>query len=96
MKLDKITEADFLKLYADVVERAKQALGICNAEREEPGDWPAGQEWDDLSSTSKSTFMRIARAAMGINHDEFLGIVRNWPHDWSPEGQDKLEDLFGT
>jgi hypothetical protein len=80
-------ERNFRWAYALLVELAKVCLDKANSEAE-PGAWPAQQEWDDLGSTSKSTFLREAREMAGIAHDEFLAGIRS--------GAYEVDDLFDS
>ncbi len=74
--LAEATAAAYRRVYAAVVSEAVRCLAEANAEAEE-GEWPAGQSWSDLGSTSRSTFMRQARQRLGIvDHDAFLVPVR--------------------
>lgn len=78
-------ERNFRWAYALLVELAKVCLDKANTEAE-PGAWPAGQEWDDLSGTSKSVFLHQARDMAGIPHEEFLAGIR--------AGEYEVDDLF--
>lgn len=44
-----------------LVERNKE-----NADRGDPNEWPAQQEWDDLVGSSHAIFWQAARAEAGI------------------------------
>lgn len=88
-----VTEEEFLKLYAEVVAKAKEILAIWNAERESVHEWPAGQDWDHLAGSSKSSLMMKAREELGVDSHAFLHIVRNWP--FSSAGLAELDNLFG-
>lgn len=72
-----------------MVDVAKGCLAKANAEREDPALWPAGQEWDGLSGSSKSIFMHQARLKLDIPDEPFLAIVRSC----EVEG---LDEIFGT
>ena len=74
--------------YALNVALAKRELEILNMTRDNPNDWPAGQEWDDLAGSSKSIFLKKARNRAGIDHDEFLTPVRSEPFF-------DVEDMYG-
>lgn len=80
-------ERNFRWAYALLVELAKVCLDKANAEAE-PGAWPAGQEWDGLGGSSKSTFLREAREMAGIPHEEFLEGIR--------KGFYEVDDLFDS
>jgi len=86
-------ERYFLWIYRCLIRRAKEILAEDNAKLEDPGDWPCGQAWEQLVSTSKSIFMHRARDEAGIPHDEFLAIVRNWPY--SDKGMAEMNTLWG-
>ena len=92
MTISIMPEADFLKLYAKVVDKARALL----AERNKTcGDnWPAGQDWDGLGGSSKSIFMISARKALLVDDDEFLTIIRGWPY--SGAGKRAMETLYGN
>ena len=86
------TESEFLEHYANIVAKAKECLAKANLERD-PGCWPAGQTWEQLSGSSKSVFMRRACKALGVSRDEYLSVVRNWPY--SEEAWGSLDGIFG-
>lgn len=50
---------------------AKRCLKDANDSREDENEWPAGQEWRELSHTSQHSFMRRAREECGIPHKEW-------------------------
>lgn len=65
--------------YALNVAAAKLALRARRAEQRLAGEthlWPGEQDWNNLVSTSHAVFLREARELAGINHDEFLAVVR--------------------
>ena len=78
-------ERNFRWAYMLLLELAKIELDVVNSEAE-PGEWPCGQEWDDLAGTSKSTFLHRARERVGIPHHEFLDGIRS--------GKYEVEDLY--
>lgn len=87
-----LNEAEFIDLYANVVEKAKEILAEDN---KTCGDnWPAGQAWENLAGTSKSIFLGRARAAMEVDSKAFLRTVRNWPY--SDTARSQMEYLFGS
>jgi len=86
-------ERHFLWLYRTLIIRAKRILAEDNAKLENPRDWPCGQAWEQLVSTSKSIFMHKAREEAGIPHDEFLKVVREWPY--SVKGMAEINTLWG-
>jgi hypothetical protein len=80
-------ERNFRWAYALLVELAKVCLDKANAEAK-PGYWPAQQEWHELSSSSKATFLREARELAKIPLDEFLEGIRSGAYD--------VDDLFDS
>jgi hypothetical protein len=87
-------ETEFLAIYAKVVAKAREFLAEAYQAREGSDDWPATLDWNALVGTSKSIFMYKAREALGISHDGFLHIVREWPY--SGEGKEELDRMFGA
>jgi len=79
-------ERNFRWAYQLLLALAKRRLKDANDEREHPNDWPAGQEWDELSGSSQKTFLRGAREEAGIPHEEFLALIRSGEYD--------VEDLY--
>lgn len=63
--------------YQFLLALAKRHLAQMNAEREDPKNWPAGQEWYECNSSSHSIFLRAARAEADVPDDEFLEVVRS-------------------
>jgi len=61
--------------YKAVLALAKRNLEAANEARE-GNEWPAGQTWGELGSSSHGVFLEQARVEAGIPHDEFLAIVR--------------------
>lgn len=64
----------FVACYRAVLALAKSLLADANRENvknKTPRNWPAGQEWGDLVSSSHSIFMRQAREKAGIEHAWF-------------------------
>lgn len=92
--LSELAEEAFLDVYAGVVVKAQELLVKANHARPTPDEWPAGQKWTELAGTSKSMFMHQAREALGIDHDAFLKVVRQWPY--SAEGMEELDWLFSA
>lgn len=88
-----MTESQFIALYGRVVEKAKELLSEANRRREDGNDWPAGQRWESLTSSSRGFFLHRARASMDIDHNQFLETLRNWPY--SDAGWERIEELFG-
>lgn len=70
-----------------LIELAKVELESANSEAE-PGEWPAGQEWDELGGSSKAVFLARARKKTGIPDDKFLEGIRNGSYD--------VDDLFAS
>lgn len=64
-------------LYRSQTALAVMCLNEANRNREEENDWPAGQEWGDLSGSSQAAFARAGREKAGIDHDIYLHILRN-------------------
>lgn len=83
--LKEIAAQNFRWSYQLLLAFAKHLLARANAERE-GFDWPAGQEWNGLVGTSHSIFLRNARDAAGINHDEYLEGIRDGTYD--------IDDLY--
>lgn len=67
--------------YALLLRLAVRQLADANAKRENERDWPAGQYWDELNSTSHSIFLHRARDEAGIPHDAFLDPIRDGTYD---------------
>jgi hypothetical protein len=40
------------------------------------GEWPKGHGWKDIGGSSKAIFARMAREKAGIDHDEYLRLLR--------------------
>jgi hypothetical protein len=74
-------ERNFRWVYQLLLVLAKRCLADANATRENENDWPSGQEWEDLNSSSHAIFLRQAREEAGIPHEEFLPLVRNGTYD---------------
>lgn len=70
-----------------LVELAKVELEIANSEAK-AGEWPAGQEWHELSGSSKACFLGLSRKRVGISDDEFLADIRSGLYD--------VDDLFAS
>ena len=45
------------------------------------GEWPSGQEWHELSNTSRSIFLHRARVEAGVSGDRFLEGIRSGEYD---------------
>ena len=59
-----------------LVTLAKRHLADANATPEvQAGEWPAGQEWNELGNTSQHSFMRRAREEAGIPHEEYRALI---------------------
>jgi len=63
--------------YAALVELARLEIEAANVSRAMPADWPAGQAWEGLGSTSRSTFLELARERVGVSSAAFLRVVRS-------------------
>jgi hypothetical protein len=65
----------------EMLYRSQMALAdMCRDEMNrnaEEGEWPAGQLWTDCNGSSHSIFCRVARIKAGINHEDYLNILRN-------------------
>jgi len=79
---------NFRWAYGLLAALAKEQLRRAN-ETAGPGEWPAGQTWEQLGSSSKAAFLQQARQLAGIPDDEFLDGIRDGTYD--------VEDLhYGT
>jgi len=59
-----------------LVTLAKRHLAEANATPEvQAGNWPAGQEWNELGHTSQHAFMHRAREEAGIPHAEYRELI---------------------
>lgn len=87
-----LSEEAFLKLYEEVIRKAKEILAKRNADCGD--EWPAGQPWNHLVGSSKSIYMMLASKELKIDRESYLAVIRNWPY--SAEGLEKVEALFGT
>jgi hypothetical protein len=63
-------------LYRSQMALAVMCLDESNRTRENKNDWPAGQEWHEMVGSSHAIFCRVARDKAGIDHDEYLKILR--------------------
>lgn len=72
---------NFRWAYAGVVYLAQIFLQEANDQRQQENEWPAGQTWSEINSTSRSIFLKQARKALGIDNDEFLAAVRSGDYD---------------
>lgn len=77
---------NFKWAYQLLLALAQRLLIERNAMLEDPHDWPAGQEWDELAASSKAVFLREARLIAGIDSEEFLSGIRS--------GRYNVEDLY--
>lgn len=71
--------AAFVACYRAVLALAKGLLADANranVANGTPDEWPAGQEWNDLVSTSHSIFLRQAREQAGIDDKWFAKMVQ--------------------
>jgi len=67
----------FEKNYRLTFVLAIQILDEKNRNLEDPGDWPGGQEWDDLAGSSQASFMRLARERLGLDDQLHKYLLRN-------------------
>lgn len=77
----------------EMLYKSQLTLGIKyleekNKNRENENDWPIGQKWSELSGSSKAIFLKIAREKSGINHIDYLNILR------SSDGLEIAEKLY--
>ena len=70
----------FRWLYKSLITLSKLELKEMNAIREDEGDWPAGQEWNECVGSSHAVFFGKARTRCGIDSDEYLELLRNDPY----------------
>jgi hypothetical protein len=64
-------------LYRSQMALAVMCLDEANRNLEDPQDWPCGQQWYELVGSSHAIFSRRAREKAGIDHNIYLGILRN-------------------
>lgn len=85
-----------LRLYAmllrSLIASAKVCLAETNANRGDPQNWPAGQEWDGLGQSSKETFMTMARERAGISTQEYREMQQQYPYLLT----DDLDEIWKT
>jgi hypothetical protein len=62
--------------YAALVELAKVELALRNTQVE-GGEWPAGQEWEDMAGSSRAIFMIRVRDRLDIDEQQFLQPIRD-------------------
>lgn len=63
-------------LLRSLITLAKRHLAEANKTPEViNGDWPAGQEWNELVHTSQHIFMHRAREEAGIPHDAYRAMI---------------------
>jgi hypothetical protein len=72
--------------YALMIELAVKCLDETNR-TVEPGEWPNGQEWENLVGTSRSVFLHKARQLAGINHSEWRAVIE-------PQIDDRMVDIW--
>jgi len=81
LKFDTDIEREFFRAaYKATWELAQHMLTESNKILEEEGredEWPAMQEWDDLSGSSQSIFMAAAREELGLLGDLQINRLRN-------------------
>jgi hypothetical protein len=58
-----------------VEDVGRRLLAKWNREREGTGEWPNGQEWDELAASSQSTLLRHACELLGIDWSEWRGAA---------------------
>lgn len=75
-------ETEMEKILWEMLYRSQMALAdMCrdemNRNRDNDRDWPCGMEWHEANGSSHAIFCRKAREKSGINHDEYLKILRH-------------------
>lgn len=78
-EFDNSNVADSPMSEAETYFRWAYRLAIALAKRckEDEDSMHRGQDWNGLVGTSHSMYMNRARAEAGIDHEEFLNVVRN-------------------
>ena len=76
LEIEMSTNNETKWLVRALVTLAKRHLADANGTPEAlAGEWPAGQEWNELGHTSQHSFMHRAREEAGIPHDEYRALI---------------------
>ena len=66
-------------LYKSQIALAKRMLSDMNKNAKDK-EWPCGMSWNQCNGSSHAIFFRSARIEAGIDHENYLSILRNDEH----------------